>query len=141
MGNKELIEKYPFLTVRNVWTDEILDTEYTQFDMIPDGWRKAFGMQMIEELNSILVKAGCIDDYRIIQIKEKFGALRWYDNGIPKNAFEEYTAWADKYSELSARVCINCGKPATKLSRGWICPYCDDCASKMKYTDFDEIID
>ena len=36
----------------------------------------------------------------------------------------------NKYTELSYRTCCVCGKPATKISRGWICPYCDDCFDK-----------
>ena len=40
-----------------------------------------------------------------------------------------------KYEELSYHTCINCGKPATKRSTGWICPYCDDCIGDRDYTD------
>ena len=36
-----------------------------------------------------------------------------------------------KYSHLSARTCVRCGNPATKLSVGWISPYCDACADEI----------
>lgn len=135
MTNKELIEKYPFLKRRNLWTDEPINNyEFTELDDLPSGWRIAFGMQMLEELNEILKKANYVDKYRILQIKEKFGGLRWYVNGIPKDIYEEYRAWEDKYYKLSTRTCIRCGKPATKISAGWISPFCDDCAEEIGYS-------
>ena len=72
MTNKELIEKYPWLQIRNVWTNEKLDDEFTWLDDLPEGWRKAFGLQMVEELDQILRKANYQDKYKIIQIKEKW---------------------------------------------------------------------
>lgn len=74
MDNKELIEKYPWLQIRNVWTNEKLDDEFTWLDDLPEGWRKAFGLQMVEELDQILRKANYQDKYKITQIKEKW---RW----------------------------------------------------------------
>ena len=74
MDNKELIEKYPWLQIRNVWTNEKLDDELSWLDDLPEGWRKAFGLQMIEELDQILRKANYQDEYKITQIKEKW---RW----------------------------------------------------------------
>lgn len=35
MTNKELIEKYPWLQIRNVWTNEKLDDEFTWLDDLP----------------------------------------------------------------------------------------------------------
>ena len=74
MSNNELIERYPWLQIRNVWTNEKLDSEFTWFDDLPEGWRKAFGLQMIEELDRILRKADYQNQYQITQIKEKW---RW----------------------------------------------------------------
>lgn len=74
MPNNELIERYPWLQIRNVWTNEKLDSEFTWFDDLPEGWRKAFGLQMIEELDRILRKADYQNQYQITQIKEKW---RW----------------------------------------------------------------
>ena len=37
------------------------------------------------------------------------------------------------------KTCIVCGKPATKMSTGWISPYCDDCVNpNRKYTKIGE---
>ena len=49
MTKQELIERYPFLRVRNVWTGELVESndEFTELDFIPEGWRKAFGLKKI----------------------------------------------------------------------------------------------
>ena len=72
MNNIALIEKYPWLQLKNVWTNEIVDDELTWFDDLPEGWRKAFGLQMIEELDKILKKANYQNKYQIAQVPEKW---------------------------------------------------------------------
>lgn len=73
MDNNELLEKYPWLRLRNVWTDkEIEDNEFTWLDDMPKGWRVSFGDKMIQELDKILRKANFQNNYQIIQIKEKW---------------------------------------------------------------------
>lgn len=129
--NKKLIERYPFLLPRNRWTDEAqedFDYSYTELDAMPDGWRKAFGEQMCEEIREELVRVGYLEKYRIAQIKEKFGSLRWYDFGGTERMLHEIIP---KYARLSKRTCIMCGEPATQRSTGWISPYCDACAERI----------
>ena len=97
---------------------------------MPSGWKKAFGLQMCEEIKQELLKTkGLIFKYRITQIKEKFGGLRWYD----QNTTNEILSIIAKYEDLSYKTCISCGKPATKISKGWISPYCDDCIGNHEY--------
>lgn len=98
---------------------------------MPEGWYKAFGEQMIDELNNLLEKWCFVEQYQIIQIKEKFGELRWYDNGIPQYMYEEYYKWLDKYEELSRNTCIACGNKATHMQKGWIVPLCNRCGNKI----------
>lgn len=70
--NEELIKNYPWLQLRNVWSGEKLDAEFTWLDDLPEGWRNGFGLQMVEELDKILRKANYAEKYKIIQIKEKW---------------------------------------------------------------------
>lgn len=124
--NRALVRQFPFLLPRNAWTGEVAsdyDYSYTELDAMPDGWRKAFGMQLCQELSEALQEADFLEQYRILQIKEKYGALCWYDNGAPEAA-QKILA---KYEALSMKTCIRCGKPATKYTTGWVAPYCDDC--------------
>lgn len=131
VGNKkiELIidKRYNFRYKLLTWIDEkilnnifILPT-YTELDAMPCGWRKAFGIQMCKDLRKQLWKEGNLFKYRIAQIKEKWGELCWYDACASKEVHEII----EKYEKLSRNTCIICGEPATKISGGWISPFCD----------------
>lgn len=133
--NKELVTKYLWLIPRNRWTDEkdsTYDYSYTELDAMPDGWRKTFGEQICEEIQKLLEEADWVDKYRILQIKEKFGSLRWYDSSVPESIRERLNNIIKKYEDLSARTCFICGAQATKISTGWICPWCDKYAEKER---------
>ena len=135
--NKKLCDKYPFLT----WYGDPLymgyneesepDYSFTWEDEIPKGWRKAFCPQMWDELKEILEKHNYLDKFRFAQIKEKYGTLRLYYNGVPEEIYDEIEAWVSKYEKLSEEVCIQCGKPAKYMSLGWISYWCEDCAKEI----------
>lgn len=132
--NKELIERYPFLLPRNRFTDKIpedYDYTWTELDALPDGWRIAFGEQLCEEISEELIEHNLLDQYRIMQIKEKFGFLHWYCRGATKKIHDEIIP---KYERLSERTCIHCGKPATKISTGWVSPWCEACSAQIHDT-------
>lgn len=103
---------------------------YTELDAMSDGWRKAFGIQMCKDIKKALLKNGrkALYNYRITQIKEKFGELRWYD-GCTTTEVQKIIA---KYAYISSRTCINCGELATVYTpyEYWKSPYCDKCAPK-----------
>ena len=131
MSNKELIEKYPFLICKNRWTGEPIDgyEDVTELEALPVGWKKAFGEQLCEEIQNELNKMDPVlaSDYRILQIKEKYGSLCWYCNWDT----DEISKIIRKYEKLSERTCVKCGAPATKISLGWISPWCDECAKEV----------
>ena len=90
--NKALVAEYPFLFPINTWTDlipEDYDYSYTEMDCMPYGWRIAFGDDLLKELKDELIRWNYLDKYRIVQIKEKFGGLRWYDAGYPADILSE----------------------------------------------------
>ena len=116
---------------------------YTELDEMDDGWRIKFGEDMCREIrNSLLttyirnekhdslfgkIKAyykgvKLLLSYRILQIKEKFGSLRWYANGDTEDTLKII----DKYEKISKRTCVICGKEAEWTSVGWISPYCEE---------------
>ena len=134
MTTQELIEKYPFLQPRNVWTDDIIDEEdYCLIrDDIPDGWWKTFGIALCDDLKDVLVRNNCLDVYRIDQCKEKYGQLRLYDNGTPAEWSDHMWAW----EYISEHTCCHCGAfPAKMRNDGWVSPYCDECWSKINDKD------
>lgn len=118
---------------RNVWTDKILDDfdyTFTELDAMPDGWRKAFGLRLCEEIRKELIEIKYLYKYRIVQIKEKFGELRWYDNRFSRKGYKII----EKYTHLSRNICISCGKPDVAITdTGWISPYCKECFYKISW--------
>lgn len=73
-------------------------------------------------------------EYKILQIKEKFGGLRFYITG--NQTAQDLTI---KYEGLSMSVCEDCGKAGECYSgqnrenagRGWIRTLCDPCREKF----------
>ena len=124
------------------WFDtKVLDkilflTSYTELEAMEPGWRKAFGIQMCKEIKKELKKHKFLYKYRIVQIKEKWGYLHWYDGGTPKDS--KIYDIIRKYEQISAKTCGVCGKPATKISKGWIYPYCDDCIGNENFTEINK---
>lgn len=113
-----LVLKYPFLRVDGKY-------EYTYLDDMPVGWRVAFGAEMCSRIRNQLLKEKGLKDYKVFQVKEKFGELRWYDNG--SRAVQDIV---DQYSSMSIVTCVKCGEEATWLTTGWIVPLCDECKRK-----------
>ena len=131
LKNWIFINKYPFLMPK-YWNRETMQYEidkdykydFTLLDEMPDGWRKAFGEMMCEEIYNALVECDGLNDYRIEQIKEKYGMLCWYS--YP--SYEEVERIIDKYSVLSENICIICGKPDVPIiNSSWISPFCKKC--------------
>ena len=114
--------QYPWLLA---WEDEKDYGLWT--DYLPRGWQISFVPKFLEDLALALEKDGIApEDYWVIEAKEKFGGLRWYDNGgVNVSEVKQF------YETVSELTCIDCGKPAEWYSLGWICPYCTDCKDKL----------
>lgn len=153
--NKELCKKYPWLIPTNAFSGKRItdccgedgeegfwpgtpenhpdyDWEYTEMDEMPDGWRLAFGDEMCEEIQKDLVAHDYVNEFWITQIKEKYGMLCFYTGSIPKDS--DIFNIIDKYEHMSRKICINCGAPATRMTTGWISPFCAKCANKFENT-------
>lgn len=109
---------------------------YEWLDYIPNGWRE-LARKMISECEAIY------PEWEIVDLKEKWGAIRCYDDGVPSTLRDKMDAIIDKYEVQSARICSQCGAPATKTSTGWILPFCDKCGDKEKrfYKKFTDVCD
>lgn len=152
--NKIICKRYPFLIPRIYngkisWEADKKEPKRNRFgkysftlaEDFPAGWWKAFGIMMCEELREDLIRNHYLYKYRVAQIKEKYGQLRFYDYGIPT----ESHVWdiIEKYSILSENICIRCGKPDVYMTNmaGWYSPYCEDCVNlieKRKEKFYDE---
>lgn len=67
--------------------------------------------------------------FHVIQVKEKFGALRFYYDGGDR----EFAGAVSLAEMMSAVICEDCGKPGTKRNiRNWLCTLCGRCATKRR---------
>lgn len=129
---KELVEKYPFLLPRNVFTDKLdpeYDYSYTWLSDMPKGWKNVFAEKLCEELKEELVKNNLLDDFRITTVKEKYGTLRIYTNFTTDKISEIIR----NYEDLSMLHCPYCGKKTKYVSLGYVLYLCEDCASRFPY--------
>ena len=130
MTYEELIEKYPFLEIKdNSCYTTLPPNKYTWLDDLEDGWRKAFGEDLCNELLDALTEEGNLYEFQFSQIKEKYGSLRLYCYGYESERTRDVIS---KYEELSAYICGHCGKPARYITEDWIYPLCEDCISKVQ---------
>lgn len=136
--NRKLITEYPFLNPWNFFAGEPIsnDGKYTELDLMPKGWRTAFGIQLCQDLKEALIEDNDLETWHIVQMKEKYGMLRIEDNGTKIGS--RVPDILRKYEQLSERICIECGKPATKITLGWISPYCDKCCPRGKHMPIEQ---
>ena len=131
-------ERFPFLRVTNNSVEPWLTEEDSWIDAIPIGWQASFFADMCNEL--MLVLGDCVNDFEIIQLKEKYGEIRAYwgwkdiDRGytpweqqVHKNLVERIEGILNKYAIISAHTCVKCGKQSTHYTQPWILPLCDEC--------------
>lgn len=125
---EQLAARYPWLVC---WREEgAPEAEYRfglWLDAMPVGWATAFGREMCEDLAAALQEDGINPlDYAVRDVKEKYGFLRWDGNMFGRVA--EVEAF---YADLSEVACCECGQPASYVSLGWICPYCERCEKHL----------
>lgn len=121
---------------------------YTELNALKSeapGWYKNFGIQICKDIRTQLIKdtkkyikgkKGFVEKFkalfknpfthfRIMQWKEKWGAMELYVNGASKELY----AIIDRYNDLSQYICWKCGEPATIITSpyGYMLPYCDKC--------------
>jgi hypothetical protein len=126
--NYMLCQEYPFLIPRNAITDEIeedYDYSFTYLDECPKGWQELF-LDMCAHIKPMLEESGQLNNFRFVQIKEKYGRLVIYHAGAPVDVDNVISF----YEDVSRTICIGCGNPATKITKGWIMPVCDSCADE-----------
>lgn len=74
----------------------------------------------------------CDRAFAVVQVKEKFGTLRYYTQGYYNDKIERLIGEAEKKSE---QVCESCGRDTgeSNLKGGsWVYNMCDECWHKFK---------
>ncbi len=139
MSREEFIEKY------NGFLDTSLD--------VGDGWLPLIDklVSMIKNVLDTKIKynevwlekktiteieytknKALIDNFKIVQIKEKFGGLRFYVDG----ANEQINAWIQFAEVMSYDMCEECGSNKNiGRTKGWVRTICGDCSVKIGKQD------
>ena len=112
--NRELIEEYPWL---NIGYEQL-----TLLDALPRGWHGLI-LDMCKEIKKELVKYDLVSKYEVIEAKEKWYGLSWYDalSDLSPMPFA-ITDIVCKYEVQSREICTVCGRP--KLKDQLLCDRC-----------------
>lgn len=110
----------------------------------PDGWK-----WIIEDCDRLLARLD--PDYEILQVKEKFGTLRYYYGSDKDYELQEIMdAVVGEAETLSSKTCEVCGNSSVmsnsdrgikydptaviKSSGGWFKTICDSCDTDGRYS-------
>ena len=121
-GNLFFLAKYPFMWPTHVWTGKRMFPSHTSYDLIPYGWQKAFGKNLLKDLRKAWIDSGKPKFY-FNDIKEKYGTLRLYINQGTDAIYKVI----HHYEHLSQYYCIECGERAEYATEGWIEYLCEPC--------------
>jgi hypothetical protein len=118
---------------------EVFEEKVNDLNFLYDGWVNSFIPQLKDELFDLL--GSYVEQFNVLQIKEKFGRLVLYWNfdlvGLENKyiedvmeLYEQIENLLHKYAELSSKTCIICGDPGVMRDDYWITPWCDKCYEK-----------
>lgn len=118
LRNKKLVKRYPWLRAIDLWWRPIKTYDFTLLDDLSTGWRRCFGMMMVEDIDKALAGRELIP----YQLKSKYGRMEFYCS-----APQEVQDVIHAYSTLSENICESCGQVDVGYTRGWITPICSRC--------------
>ena len=112
--NRELVEEYPWL---NIGYEQL-----TLLDTLPRGWHDLI-LDMCKEIKQELVKYDLVSKYEVVEAKEKWYGLSWYDGLSDLSPMPStITDIVCKYEMQSREVCMMCGRSKPKDKE--ICDRC-----------------
>ena len=130
--NKSLCYIMPFL-IPIMSDDEPpngYDFEFTWLDEVPEGWRELF-LEKCVKLSDILDYDYSENEFRILEIKEKYGELRIYYTGA-ECVSKEIDELFEEAKLESKYTCIRCGdKSETSFSKKFGVPMCANCQENL----------
>lgn len=118
-----LTRKYPEILG---WEDDSGETRYLALT-IGAGW-----VSIIDKLCADLTALCAAKGYplpRAVQVKEKFGGLRFY---VAEAAHKDVFELIHKAESDSYKTCENCGEPGQSRGGGWIQTLCAECDKPKK---------
>lgn len=126
---KKLVKKYPKIFVGvNLPPNESLMCFGFECG---DGWYDLIDhlCEYIQRMINANIKGSNWTQFVAVQVKEKFGRLRFYGSGGPPDS--DMIFGAIEFAEfLSGKICEQCGKEGKLRGKGWIFTMCDECWKK-----------
>ena len=115
-ANEELMRGHTQIEVMEALRPRFVESGFVGFEA-PYGW-----LEIVVNLHEQLLDN---PDYRIVQVKEKFGGLRFYTQGIT----EEQRPLVRAAEKESLTVCQGCGsrEDVEMRNHGWVATLCADC--------------
>ena len=122
-NTKRLFRKFDFYKPERPITEALMSFGFE----CGDGWFKII-LDLSKEIEIYLEDVGDYENrpFEVIQVKEKFGTLRFYTNWGDKKIYEMIT----DAENLSASTCEHCGKLGKSRKGSWIKVLCDNCDAK-----------
>ena len=124
----EYLEKYTWLRGYDPYSEDP-NEESCILDWLPQGWVKAFGESLCEDLDRVIKAENLQDEFRIDEAKEKYGMIRIYCHPCTP-AIQDVLRAYEAYSEVT---CCSCGaiEGVKFVPFGWVSPYCRSCWKKI----------
>jgi hypothetical protein len=98
------------------------------------GWGLSCGRGWFKIINELCIKFSKFGTEVVAsQVKEKFGGLRFYIGGVPREHSDEIYKAIDEAEIESLKTCEYCGAPGRQTGKGWIKTTCVQCDEKAKF--------
>ena len=99
---------------------------YKDYFPVSEGWRT-----LVEKLVDDIIKIN--PEIEVMQVKEKFGGLRFYTGGIDSDYADKIYDLIEKADAESFKICENCGTREDVITKGdWLLTLCDNCRKERK---------
>lgn len=122
---EKLLNEFPDLYKQHNWSMQ--ETCMCWGFEVRDGW-----FDLIYNLSKKITE---IDpSVEAVQVKEKFGGLRFYIGGVDKDNYKEVTKAIEDAEEESYATCESCGtkENVSQNKCGWILTLCNTCRERRK---------
>jgi len=94
---------------------------------VGDGWLDML-LELSQKIQEFIDDGVETPEFSVVQVKSKFGGLRFYNNGC----MPETELLIDEYEKKSAETCELCGKPAKSVVFGhWYYTLCKNCIQEI----------
>jgi|SRR5579871_1780534 len=113
---------------RKRWKEELLERVDPEWKKDPEsmkcavtveeGWKKLV-CDLVDKLDRI-------QPFTVLQVKEKFGTLRFYTH-TEKDPSKKFVSTLERAYAASARICEDCGGKGKLRGDGWVRTLCVSC--------------